>query len=277
MGRPGGAGRTTDAGDVRRGVGFAVGFKNIGFTEGYDDYSTARVRLADGVATVTCACAEIGQGFVTLAQQITREVLGVDEVVLAPADTSIGSAGSTSASRQTWISGGAVEAAADAVRGAAPRPRWPSPPGRRRRVDHRRRPHPIGRRRPRRRRSPTRRAVSSSRRRSSTTTRRPRRSTSDGQGDAHLSFAFAAHRAVVDVDPELGLVRLVDLATSQEVGRTLNPHPAARPARGRRRPGRGPGGDGGDRGVDGRMLGTRRSPTTSSPLPSTCPTCGWRR
>ena len=106
---------------MRRGVGFAVGFKNIGFSEGYDDYSTARVRLADGVATVTCACAEIGQGFVTLAQQITREILGVDEVVLAPADTSIGSAGSTSASRQTWISGGAVEAAARSRAGATPR------------------------------------------------------------------------------------------------------------------------------------------------------------
>ena len=70
---PGGAGRTAERGDVRRGVGFAVGFKNIGFSEGFDDYSTARVRLADGVATVTCACAEVGQGFVTLAQQIARD------------------------------------------------------------------------------------------------------------------------------------------------------------------------------------------------------------
>jgi CO/xanthine dehydrogenase Mo-binding subunit len=45
----------------------------------------------------------------------------------------------------------------------------------------------------------------------------------DGQGDAHLSFAFAAHRAVVDVDPDLGLVRLVDLVTAQDVGKVLNP------------------------------------------------------
>ena len=50
-------------------------------------------------------------------QQITREVLGVDDVILAPADTvGIGSAGSTSASRQTWMSGGAVQAACLAVR-----------------------------------------------------------------------------------------------------------------------------------------------------------------
>ncbi len=226
MALPGGAGRTTDRADVRRGVGFAVGFKNIGFSEGFDDYSTARVRLADGVATVTCACAEIGQGFVTLAQQIARQVLGVDEVVLAPADTSIGSAGSTSASRQTWISGGAVQAAAEAVRaklldraadrlgvaadqleivgdritlaGSAPA----DGPGLsvteagrgvvfEETVEYHHAPTvPLD---------------------------------DDGQGRAHLAFAFAAHRAVVDVDPELGLIRLVDLTTSQEVGKILNP------------------------------------------------------
>jgi CO/xanthine dehydrogenase Mo-binding subunit len=45
----------------------------------------------------------------------------------------------------------------------------------------------------------------------------------DGQGDAHVSFACAAHRAVVDVDAELGLVRVVHLATAQDVGKVLNP------------------------------------------------------
>jgi CO/xanthine dehydrogenase Mo-binding subunit len=45
----------------------------------------------------------------------------------------------------------------------------------------------------------------------------------NGQGHAHLQFAFSAHRAVVDVDAELGLVRVVELATTQEVGRALNP------------------------------------------------------
>ncbi len=45
----------------------------------------------------------------------------------------------------------------------------------------------------------------------------------NGQGDAHLQFAFSAHRAVVDVDLELGLVRVVELATAQEVGKAMNP------------------------------------------------------
>jgi CO/xanthine dehydrogenase Mo-binding subunit len=191
--RPGGAGRTADEAHVRRGVGFAVSFKNLMFSEGYDDYSTARVRVEDGIVTVHCACAEVGQGFVTLAQQIAREVLGIDDVVLAPADTNVGSAGSTSASRQTWMSGGAVEGACrlvkqqidgDAARGRS-RPFYEATF-----EHHHAATRPLD---------------------------------AKGQGDAHVSFAFAAHRAVVDVDVDLGLVRVVDITTAQDVGRLMNP------------------------------------------------------
>ena len=186
--RPGGAGLTTDAEDVRRGVGYAVGFKNLMFSEGFDDYSTASCRLENGVVTVTCACAEVGQGFVTLVRQIAHEVLGVDDVVLGPVDTAIGSAGSTSASRQTWMSGGAVHAACLAVK---------------RRID----------------------AGDTGVIEEEVTFRHAATSLldEDGQGDAHVSFAFAAHRAVVDVDPALGLVKVVDMTTAQDVGRVLNP------------------------------------------------------
>ena len=38
-----------------------------------------------------------------------------------------------------------------------------------------------------------------------------------------MTFAFAAHRAVVDVDTELGLVRVVEIATAQDVGKAINP------------------------------------------------------
>ncbi len=44
-----------------------------------------------------------------------------------------------------------------------------------------------------------------------------------GQGNAHVQYGFAAHRAVVDVDTELGLVRVVELACAQDVGRAMNP------------------------------------------------------
>ena len=200
LARPGGVGRAVDAADVRRGVGFAVGFKNLMYAEGYMDGSVARCRIDKGVVTISCAAAEVGQGFVTLVQQIARSVLGVDDVIVAPADTAIASAGSTSASRQTMMSGGAVEQVCRAARSelearangadvdlAALTDAVP--------VDvteeyHHRLTHPLD---------------------------------ADGQGDAHVSFACAAHRAVVDVDPELGLVRVVHLATAQDVGRVLNP------------------------------------------------------
>jgi xanthine dehydrogenase D subunit len=227
MALPGGAGLTALHGDIRRGVGFAVGFKNLAFSEGFDDYSTARVRLELGpggepVATVHAATAEVGQGFVTIAQQIARAELGVLEVVVQAADTQVGSAGSTSASRQTMMSGGAVQMASSAVREVlleraaldlhlAPADMVleegqlvtkdglasvslvdalrPGPIEATREFHH----------------APT------------------EPLDENGQGNAHWSLAFAAHRAVVDVDPELGLVRVVQVATAQDIGRALNP------------------------------------------------------
>src|SRR5690606_21607990 len=67
---PGGAGRTADTSHVRRGVGYGAAIKNLMYSEGFDDYATARCILADGVATLKFATAEVGQGFVTIAQQI---------------------------------------------------------------------------------------------------------------------------------------------------------------------------------------------------------------
>jgi len=224
---PGGAGVTALHGNVRRGVGFAVGFKNLAFSEGSDDHSTARVRLelgpdGDPVAIVRIAAAEVGQGFVTIAQQIARAELGVHEVILDPADTRIGSAGSSSASRQTMLSGGAVQAACAAVREfllewAALGLDLPSAElllddGEIVTVDGRRRvPLPEMLRA-----GPV------------EATREFRHPPTDplddnGQGNAHWSFAFAALRAVVDVDPELGLVRVVQIATAQDIGKALNP------------------------------------------------------
>ncbi|MCU1499479.1 MAG: Xanthine dehydrogenase, molybdenum binding subunit [Acidimicrobiales bacterium] len=224
MGRPGGAGLTTDAGDVVRGTGFAVGFKNLMYAEGYDDDSHAACCIDGGIVTVTCAAAEVGQGFITLCQQIGRDILGVHDVVVAPADTSIGSAGSTSASRQTWVSGGAVEKACRSVRvqllahvaaahGAAEADldlvggAVVSVSGR----------VPVH----------VELAELTAERIFEDSVRFQHRPTyaldENGQGDAHVSFACAAHRAVVDVDPELGLVRVVQLATAQDVGKVLNP------------------------------------------------------
>ena len=117
---PGGLSNTTHGEGVVRGVGYAVGIKNVGFSEGFDDYSTAKVRMevigGEPVATVHTAMAEVGQGGVTVHAQIARTELGVTQVTIHPADTQVGSAGSTSASRQTYVTGGAVKHTCELVR-----------------------------------------------------------------------------------------------------------------------------------------------------------------
>lgn len=221
---PGGASNTTHGEGVVRGIGYAVTYKNVGFSEGFDDYSTARVRLeavaGEPVATVHTAAAEVGQGLITIEQQICRTELGVDQVVVHPKDTSVGSGGSTSASRQTYVTGGAVKAACEAVRTSVLRraaallqrtdlrldgDKIVAESGEvvaglvevldepvEETVEWRHRPtFPID--------------------------------PETGQGNAHVQYAFSAHRAVVDVDVELGLVKVVALDTAQDVGRALNP------------------------------------------------------
>ena len=114
---PGGTGNTTRGEGVRRGVGFAVGFKNICFSEGFDDFCSARVQLhADGSATVHCAGAEVGQGLGAVILRSRGPSSGADEVALATSTTAtVGSSGSSSASRMTWMAAGAVRVACRAA------------------------------------------------------------------------------------------------------------------------------------------------------------------
>ena len=219
---PGGSGRTADRRNIVRGIGWGVSMKNLMYSEGFDDYSTARCTLTNGSVELKFATSEVGQGFVTLAPQIARSVLGVDNVTYDTIDTQIGSAGSTSASRQTWMSGGAVDGACRMVR--------------ERLFEHVGSIHGI---------DPLRLAIddtdvidtvgtlrisvqeASADFSVSETYEYHHRKTEDldenGQGNCHVAFAFVAHRAVVDVDVELGLVKVVQIATAQDVGRVLNP------------------------------------------------------
>ncbi|MET9126610.1 molybdopterin cofactor-binding domain-containing protein [Streptomyces sp. NPDC004528] len=229
---PGGLSNTTHGEGVVRGVGYAVGIKNVGFSEGFDDYSTARVRMevvgGEPVATVHTAMAEVGQGGVTVHAQIARTELGVAQVTIHPADTQVGSAGSTSASRQTYVTGGAVKNSCELVREkvlergrrkfGTYHPAWATAEllledGKvvtdagevladladvledeavEVEAEWRHRPtEPFDLR--------------------------------TGQGFGHVQYSFAAHRAVVEVDTELGLVKVIELACAQDVGKALNP------------------------------------------------------
>lgn len=229
---PGGLSNTTHGEGVVRGVGYAVGIKNVGFSEGFDDYSTARVRLeviaGEAVATVHTAMAEVGQGGVTVHAQIARTELGVQQVTIHPADTQVGSAGSTSASRQTYMTGGAVKNTCEAVREKA------LELGRRKFGTY----HPAW-------------ATAELLLESGKVVtdggevladlvdvleteavdlelefrHRPTEAfdLTTGQGFGHVQYSFAAHRAVVEVDTELGLVKVIELACAQDVGKALNP------------------------------------------------------
>jgi CO/xanthine dehydrogenase Mo-binding subunit len=177
------------------------------------------VIAGEPVVSVHTAAAEVGQGLVTLKAQIARTELGVQRVQIQPSNTFVGSAGSSSASRQSYVTGGAVKAACEEVRAAVlklAQNRGLAATGLaggkvvsddgvladlvdvlgdeavERTVEWRHRPtgplDPV-----------------------------------TGQGFAHVQYAFAAHRAVVDVDVELGLVRVVELACAQDVGKAMNP------------------------------------------------------
>ncbi|MGP4004747.1 xanthine dehydrogenase family protein molybdopterin-binding subunit, partial [Streptomyces sp. 8N706] len=219
---PGGPEGAGEPGAVRRGVGYALGMVHMLGAEGTDEVSTATVKVNGGEATVICAAVETGQGFSTLARQIVQEVLGVEEVHVASVDTDQPPAGPACHGRHTWVSGGAVERAAKMVRTQLLQPLAhkfgmstelltiadgkitsydgvlsttvaETLDGKELWATAQCRPHPT----------------------------EPLDET--GQGDAFVGMAFAAVRAVVDVDIELGSVRVVEMAVAQDVGRVLNP------------------------------------------------------
>ena len=224
---PGGASNTTHGEGVVRGVGYGACIKNICYSEGADDYSTARVRVqvvgGEPLAEVHTAAAEVGQGLVTVQQQIARTELAVERVNIHPNDTDVGQAGSSSASRQTYVTGGAVQQACIAVRAAlferaaalsGHAPEELSLSGgkvvaatgvvadladvigdevlERTREYHHLATFPMDE------------ELGTSER-------------------AHVQHAFSAHRAIVDVDTELGLVKVVRLDCAQDVGKAVNP------------------------------------------------------
>ncbi|MGW2329066.1 xanthine dehydrogenase family protein molybdopterin-binding subunit [Streptomyces sp. NPDC001700] len=219
---PGGPEGAGDPAAVRRGVGYALGMVHMLGAEGADEVSTATVKVTGPVATVICAAVETGQGFTTLARQIVQDVLGIEEVHVAPVDTDQPPAGPASRGRHTWVSGGAVERAAKMVRTQLLQPLAhkfgmstelltiadgkitsydgvlsttveEALEGKELWATAQCRPHPT----------------------------EPLDDT--GQGDAFVGLAFCAVRAVVDVDVEIGAVRVVEMTVAQDVGRVLNP------------------------------------------------------
>ncbi len=185
-----------------RGIGIALGYKNVGYSFGYDDKSTANVELKMNYAgqiiraVVRIGASEVGQGVQTALAQITAETLHIslDAVHIAYLDTAnVPDAGSASASRHTYASGNAVYWACR----KALEEKEAHPHEKKIRVEHTYR---------------CRNAVP-------TTEWDPQ----TGQCNPHISYSFGAQCALVEVDLETGETELLKMWSANDIGKAINP------------------------------------------------------
>jgi CO/xanthine dehydrogenase Mo-binding subunit len=180
---------------IVRGVGFACGFKNVGFSFGYQENSYARIEARGGAAieeaTLYFAGADCGQGNHTIIAQIAAEVLSlpVERVTVIASDTALmANAGSASASRLTYMSGNAVRGAAERTLAAWKNEERPA----------------VG----------------------EFTYLAPKTTKLDpetGQGLPNFAYGYVAQVAVVAVDSETGQVKVERFISADDVGQAINP------------------------------------------------------
>lgn len=180
---------------LRRGWGFACGFKNVGFSFGAPEQCMATVALHGGTeiekAVLYHAGAEVGQGAHTVFAQFAAETLGLplEKVELVVSDTAFtGNSGSVSASRMTFMAGNAIKGACELAL-----EKWQAEE------------------RP---------AVA-------TYQYRPPRTTpldpETGKSEPNFAYGYVAEAVEVEVDVETGIVRLLNVICADDVGRAVNP------------------------------------------------------
>jgi CO/xanthine dehydrogenase Mo-binding subunit len=176
----------------RRGIGFASGIKNVGYSFGFPEQATATVELVvlDGVraARVSIGAADVGQGAHLILRQIAAETLSLplDAVSIIAEDTvDAPNAGSASASRMTLMGGRAVKDAAElALRNLA----TDGVP-------------------------------------SATVQFRPAPTTpfdEEGRGTPHYAYGYVAQAVEVEVDVTTGEVAVLNVVSVNDVGRAIN-------------------------------------------------------
>ncbi len=194
------AGReTAGAGDARsswrRGVGLACGIKNVGYSFGFPEQSTATVELFGRGeyerALVRVGAAEVGQGTHLALRQIAAAALELPpELIEMVCDDSgeAPNAGSASASRLTLMAGRAVHDAALAVRAA-----WSQ-------TDDQHVTRTVQFRPP------------------STTALDPE----SGAGRPNYAYGYAAQAVEIEVNVLTGQVRVLTVISVHDVGKAIN-------------------------------------------------------
>ncbi len=179
----------------RYGLGFAIGYKNVGFSFGAVEQSVVRLELRGSAeieeAIVYHAGAEVGQGAHTVMRQMAAEALGlsIEKVRLVASDTATsGNSGSASASRMTFMSGNSIRGAAELAL-----QKW---------QDEER---PV--------------TVEYAWRAPKTTPFDPQ----TGKSEPNFAYGYVAEACEVEVDIETGHVRVVRVWCADDVGHAINP------------------------------------------------------
>jgi CO/xanthine dehydrogenase Mo-binding subunit len=180
---------------LKRGYGFAAAFKNVGFSFGYPENSWATVELHGGTeierAVLHHAGADVGQGAHTVMAQMAAEALDipVEKVQMVVSDTAYtDNSGSASASRMTFMSGNAIKGAAELAL-----EKW--------RLEERP-------------------AIATYQYRAPKTTPFDPQT---GKSEPNVSYGYVAQAVTVEVDTETGHVRILDVVSTDDVGRAVNP------------------------------------------------------
>ena len=180
---------------LARGVGFAAGFKNVGFSFGYQENSWAKIEIHGNgdieKVILHHASAEVGQGTHTVMAQMAAEVIGVPAkmVQIITSDTADQeSSGSVSASRMTFMAGNAIKGAAEAAL-----KKW------------RAEEHP---------------AIAEYTYLAPKTTHFDEET---GYSTPNFSYAYSAQAVEVEVDTDTGQVRLVRVICADDAGKAINP------------------------------------------------------
>lgn len=180
---------------LRRGIGLAAGYKNVGYSFGFPEQSWATIELYGGSkieeVVVRHAGADVGQGAHTVFLQMTADAVGVpmEKVRLMGHDTAEAqTSGSASASRMTFMAGNAIRGAAEKALRAWQNEERPA---------------------------------------KATFQYRPPKTTPydpmTGRSEPNFAYGYVAQAVEVEVDIETGHIRIVKVISVNDVGRAVNP------------------------------------------------------